>query len=160
MTTELNPFAGDSDRAFIWEMLMARDFVAFAARDWSMVATDFDEGRFFGIHGNNSANFDDWKPAFPTLADYREEWLRQAAESARFTYEEPLVDTLLRIVSLNQIDICGPAAIAHKKFCGDIMRTDGSRETLAFQTLYFCANAGDRWRITGFAGYLRYTGEA
>ncbi|MEW9836665.1 hypothetical protein [Mesorhizobium marinum] len=158
MTSTPNPFAGDPDRAFIWEMLMPRDFKAFTTQDWSMVAPDFDEGRFFGIDANKSASPDDWKPAFPTLAIYREEWLRQAAEAARHVYKEPLVDTLPKIVRLDQIDIRGTAAIAHKKFSGDILRADGSRETLAFQTLYFCGHAGDRWRITGFAGYLFHAG--
>ena len=32
--TAANPFADDQDRAFIWEMLMPRDFAAFAAQDW------------------------------------------------------------------------------------------------------------------------------
>ena len=77
MTETKNPFAGDADRAFIWEMLMPRDFEAFAAQDWSMVANDFDEVRFLGIHAHNSPNQDDWNAAFPTLQAYRDEWLRQ-----------------------------------------------------------------------------------
>lgn len=151
-----NPFDADPDRRAIWEMLMTRDFAAFAAQDWSMVAGDFDEARFLGIHGHNSADLDDWDAAFPTLSVYRDEWLRQAAESAATAYAEPLVDALHRAVTMNQIDINGDVAVAHKKFDGTIRRADGTADTLNWQTLYFCRRNGNRWQISGFLGYLKY----
>lgn len=43
-----NYYANDADRAAIWEMLMTRDFEAFAAQDWSMVADDFLADEFLG----------------------------------------------------------------------------------------------------------------
>ena len=43
--TAANPFAADCDRAFIWEMLMPRDFEAFATQDWAKVAGHFDAVR-------------------------------------------------------------------------------------------------------------------
>ena len=76
-----NPFTNDPDRAAIWDMLMPRDFAAFAAQDWSMVADDFDGTRFLGIHAHFSPNEDEWDAGFPTLEAYRDEWLRQAASS-------------------------------------------------------------------------------
>lgn len=151
-----NPFPDDPDRAFIWEMLMPRDFEAFANQDWSMVAGDFDEHRFLGIHAHNSPDQDDWDAAFPTLAAYRDEWLRQAAESAGVEYAEPLALALLDAVTMNQIDINGNVAVAHKKFDGKVKRADGGVDTLNWQTLYFCRNDGDRWRVTGFVGYMKY----
>lgn len=156
MNARHNPFAGDADRAFIWDMLMPRDFEAFANQDWSMVAADFDEDRFLGIHAHHSANQDDWNAAFPTLGVYRDEWLRQAAESAAVDYAEPLVEALLRAVTLDRIDINGTAAVAHKKFDGTIRRADGGVDRLNWQTLYFCRHGGDRWRICGFVGYMKY----
>lgn len=151
-----NPFSADPDRAFIWDMLMPRDFAAFAARDWGMVAADFDEARFLGIHAHHSPNPDNWNAAFPELSAYREEWLRQAAESAAVAYAEPLAAALLKAVTLSRIDIEGTAAVAHKKFDGTVPLADGGSETLNWQTLYFCRNGGDRWRITGFVGYMKH----
>jgi hypothetical protein len=151
-----NPFLQDDDRGFIWEMLMTRDFEAFVRQDWSMVADDFDKTRFLGIHAHFSASQDDWDAAFPTLEAYRDEWLRQAAQSAAVAYAEPLVPALLKAVTLDRIDINGNVAVAHKKFDGKVRRADGGADTLNWQTLYFCRNDGDRWRITGFVGYMRY----
>lgn len=151
-----NPFAGDADRAQIWEMLVRRDIAAFVAQDWSMVAGDFDESRFLGIHAHNSANPDDWNAAFPALSVYRDEWLRQAAETAATEYAEPLADGIHRATRLTEIDITGDVAIARKKFDGTIRRADGSDDVLNWQTLYFCRKVGDRWKITGFVGYMKY----
>lgn len=151
-----NPFPNDPDRAFIWDMLMPRDFEAFAANDWNLVAGDFDETRFLGIHAHNSANHDEWDAAFPTLAAYRDEWLRQAEESSKVEFAEPLVPALLRAVSMNQIDINGDVAVAHKKFDGEVKLANGGVDKLNWQTLYFCRKGSDRWRITGFIGYMKY----
>jgi hypothetical protein len=156
MTIAENPFAGDADRAAIWEMLVRRDIAAFVGQDWSMVAGDFDEQRFLGIHAHNAANPDAWTAAFPTLAVYRDEWLRQAAETAATQYAEPLADGIFRATKLAEIDITGDIAVARKKFDGTIRRADGSDDVLNWQTLYFCRKADGRWRITGFIGYMKY----
>lgn len=153
--TAANPFAADPDRAFIWEMLMPRDFEAFATQDWTKVADDFDAERFLGIHAHTSPEPDAWDAAFPTLDAYRDEWLRQAAESARVAYAEPLVPALLKAVSMKRIDINSDVAVAHKKFDGTLKLADGGAERLNWQTLYFCRRS-DRWRITGFVGYMKY----
>lgn len=49
MTHKANPFADDSDRHALWEMLVHREIDAFLARDWSMVTGDFLADRFMGI---------------------------------------------------------------------------------------------------------------
>ncbi|PWK64997.1 hypothetical protein [Aminobacter sp. AP02] len=151
-----NPFANDADRAAIWEMLVERDIAAFVGQDWSMVADDFDESRFLGIHAHNSTNPDEWNAAFPSLSAYRDEWLRQAAETAATEFAEPLADGIHRATRLTEIDITGDVAVARKKFDGAVRRADGTNDVLNWQTLYFCRNAGDRWKITGFVGYMKY----
>jgi hypothetical protein len=151
-----NPFGKDADRHAIWDMLVERDIAAFAASDWSMVADDFDEQRFIGIHAHNSPNPDDWNAAFATLADYKAEWLRQAAETAATNFAEPLTDSIHRATKLTEIDITGDVALARKKFDGKITKADGSFDILNWQTLYFCRKVEGRWKITGFVGYMRY----
>ena len=150
-----NPFPDDPDRHAIWDMLMPRDFEAFAAQDWSRVEPDFDRDRFLGVHAHFTSDKDKWDAAFPTLESYRDDWLRQAAESARDAYAEPLPQQLLKAVSMDQIDVNGDVAVAPKKFAGAVRKADGSEDRLDWQTLYFCRRNNGRWRITGFVGYIR-----
>ena len=99
-----NPFADDPDRALIWEMLMPRDFEAFATQDWAKVADDFDAGRFLGIHAHTSPEPDEWDAVFPTLEAYREmpynDQVVQAkegqAESLYRNMEQSLVSRIMR----------------------------------------------------------------
>jgi len=156
MRDALNPFAGDRDREQIWEMLVRRDIEAFVSQDWSLVADDFDEVRFLGIHAHNDRDPDKWDAGFPTLASYRDEWLRQAAESAAVEYAESLADGIFRATDLSVIDITGEVAVARKKFDGTIAKKDGTVDRLNWQTLYFCRREGARWKITGFVGYMAY----
>ncbi|ENT75649.1 hypothetical protein H721_02809 [Brucella ovis IntaBari-2006-46-332] len=130
MKGAVNPFAGDKDREQIWEMFVRRDIEAFIAQDWSMVADDFDEARFLGIHAHNNPDPDKWDAGFPTLASYRDEWLRQAAESAAIEYAEPLAEGIFRATDLSVIDITGDVALARKKFDGTIARKDGTQDRL------------------------------
>jgi len=156
MRSAVNPFAGDRDREQIWEMLVRRDIEAFVSQDWSLVVDDFDEARFLGIHAHNDRNPDKWDAGFPTLASYRDEWLRQAAESAAVEYAESLAEGIFRATDLSVIDITGDVALARKKFDGTIARKDGSVDRLNWQTLYFCRRDKARWKITGFVGYMAY----
>ena len=156
MTLQENPFSNDADRAAIWEMLVRRDIAAFISQDWAMVSGDFDEIRFLGIHAHNSPNPDDWNADFHALSVYRDEWLRQAAETAATAYAEPLSEALYRATRLTEIDITGDVAVARKKFDGTVRRADGGEDQLNWQTLYFCRRNGERWQITGFVGYMKY----
>ena len=156
----INPFPYDPDRSAIWTMLVERDIDAFLARDWAMVEDDFTADGFFGLHAQFKPRPDDWIMAFPELSHYRDEWLRQASETANVAYAEPLRAAIFRATELNVIEIVGERAVARKKFNGVIARADGGAEKLDWQTLYFCAKRGDAWRITGFVGYLpRLLGE-
>lgn len=157
MTFDRNPFpAGDADRHALWEMLVRRDIDAFLARDWSMVEEDFAASGFFGMHAHFLANPDAWRLQFPTLAAYRDEWLRQAAETAATGFAEPLREALFRVTNLRDIDVDGDRAVLHKKFDGSVARADGGVDRLKWQTLYFCGRVEGRWRITGFVGYMPY----
>ncbi len=156
MKGAVNPFAGDKDREQIWEMLVRRDIEAFVSQDWSLVADDFDELRFLGIHAHNDRDPDKWDAGFPTLASYRDEWLRQAAEGAAVEYAESLAGGIFRATNLSVIDITGDVAVARKKFDGTITMKDGTADRLNWQTLYFCRRDGARWKITGFVGYMAY----
>ena len=55
-----------------------------------------------------------------------------------------------------EIEINGDIAIAHKKFDGEIKLSDGGKDVLNWQTLYFCRKVEGVWKLTGFAGYLPY----
>jgi hypothetical protein len=156
MASHPNPFPNDPDRSAIWDMLVERDIAAYVSQYWAMVAGDFIEVGFIGVHAHKSPNPDDWTLAFPTLAAYREEWLRQAAESAATKFAEPLGEGIHRVTNLEQIEINGGSAIAHKKFDGRIVLADGTFDVLNWQTLYFCRKQGGRWKISGFVGYMAY----
>ncbi|MCT8991294.1 hypothetical protein NYR54_13500 [Chelativorans sp. SCAU2101] len=155
MIYDKNPFPeGDPDRHFLWEMLVRRDIDAFLAQDWSMVEDDFAADRFFGMHAHFLNDADSWRLQFPRLEIYRDEWLRQAAETAKTEYAEPLRDALFRITNMRDIDVDGDRAVLHKKFNGTVLRADGTVDRLNWQTLYFCARLDGRWKITGFVGYM------
>jgi hypothetical protein len=150
-----NPFpATDAARHAIWEMLVPRDIDAFLAADWSIVAGDFVEDGFIGIDGRREVSPDKWRLAFPTLADYRDEWLRQAREFSGETYAEDPRTAIFNTTTLEDIEIKGGTALVRKKFDGTLKKADGSTDVLRWQTLYYCRLQDGRWKISGFTGYL------
>ncbi|ODT47906.1 hypothetical protein [Devosia sp. 63-57] len=156
MSLSTNPFPGDADRSAIWTMLVPRDIKAFVEADWSMVEDDFAADDFMGIHGNRSDNPDGWSISFPTLASYRDEWLRQAHESQKVEFAEDQEAGIHRATSLTEIEITGERALARKKFDGEIKLADGGVDRLNWQTLYLCRKIDGAWKLTGFIGYLPY----
>jgi enamine deaminase RidA (YjgF/YER057c/UK114 family) len=147
-----NPFPGDPDRSELWDMLVRRDIEAFARADWTAVAQDFDEDRFFAIDAHADADPDTWRITHPQVSDYRDDWLRQSRE---FNADvEDVAASLLAATTLADIEIAGDRAVAHKKFAGHARRKDGTLIPLCWQSLYQCARRDGRWRITGFVGYL------
>lgn len=157
MSYDKNPFAGDDiDRAELWDMLVHRDIDAFLAADWSMVEADFLADEFFGVDAGKSRNADDWKPGFPDLATYRDEWLRQAVGTQKTADMDRIRAALFSLTDLSQIEIDGDFALLHKKFDGNAPNADGSRDRLTWQTLYFCKRVDGRWKIRGFVGYMPY----
>lgn len=151
----VNPFpSSDTARHSIWEMLVSRDITAFLAADWSMVAGDFVEESFIGIDGRHDANPDNWRLTFPSLAAYRDEWLRQAKDFATQSFAEDPRAAIFTTTTLEDIEINGDQALARKKFDGSLKKTDGSVDTLKWQTVYYCRLHQGRWKIAGFTGYL------
>lgn len=150
-----NPFPeSDGARHAIWDMLVARDIDAFLAADWSMVADDFIEEGFIGISGNREPNPDAWRLAFPNLAAYRAEWLRQAEDFRANSYGEEPRTAIFTTTTLEDIEIAGETALVRKKFDGGILKSDGTLDVMKWQTLYYCRLHAGRWKIAGFTGYL------
>jgi enamine deaminase RidA (YjgF/YER057c/UK114 family) len=156
-TNDDSPFPDtDSDRQQIWDMLVRRDSDAYLQQDWLAVADDFIADGFFGIDARGNSDAAEWRLSFPTLAAYRSEWLRQAAETARTADREPARIALLRASSLAEIDIQGDVALAYKRFNGEMPNRNGSVTPLRWQTLYVCRRCEMRWKIASFVGYLPY----
>lgn len=152
MTIYHNPFPADPDRAQIWEMLVERDFRAFVAGDWSLVADDFLPDSFVAVDGQMRSNPDSWRLGFRTLDDYRASWQEQSTAMRDLVVD--LETGLYEATTLRDIEVDGDRAIAHKKFDGQARRHDGSLITLRWQSLYLCKRVDGRWRILGFVGYL------
>lgn len=150
-----NPFpTSDAARRAIWEMLVTRDIDAFLAADWSLVAGDFVEDGFIGIDGRRAASPDEWRLAFPSLAAYRDEWLRQARDFAQQAFAEDARTAIFTTTTLEDIEVNGDRALARKKFDGTIKKADGNVDVLKWQTVYYCRLHEGRWKICGFTGYL------
>ncbi|MDO6706738.1 hypothetical protein [Photobacterium sp. 1_MG-2023] len=153
-----NPYSEqDTHRAEIWDMLVTRDIQAYCDADWTQVAEDFIEQEFYAVNANNSQDPAQWTFAFSTLADYREEWLKQALAAQNTAYSEPLKTAVHRATTLNEITIENGRAIARKQFCGTIQRADGQADELLWQSIYYLKHTTSGWKICGFTGYLPYT---
>ena len=117
-----NPFDAqtDPDRNYIWDRLIRADSNAFAAGDWSMIENDFDVGQFEGIRCYGSPNPDDWKVAFHRLNEYREQWIELSREFAKKKFVDLTNrEAIYARTRLEQIEIFGDRALAHKKFSGE-----------------------------------------
>jgi len=159
-----NPFPPeDKSRRAIWEMLVPRDIDAFVTADWSAVADDFISENFTGLSGNFQPEPQGFTLAFPTLAAYRDEWLRQAhafgAAKAAGDYAGDPRDGIFAATRLEEIEITGDAALVRKKFDGRLAKADGSFERMNWQTLYICRLEAGHWKIAGFVGYLPHIKE-
>lgn len=152
-----NPFEKiDQDKSAIWEMLVKRDILAFTGQNWSMVSDDFCEDEFLGINANFQHNPDEWKPDFPDIESYKTEWLRQARAFKAAQWMGDAITILFQCTSLEQIDINGNRALAHKKFKGNLSKANGEKVVMNWQSLYRCDRIDNSWKITGFTGYMPY----
>ena len=155
MTFYKNPFPpADPDRHQLWLMLVERDIIAFCAQNWEMVADDFIPEQFMAINGHSSPNPDSWKLDFSSIDNYRDYWLDQAETFAQTQWAEDPERAIYEATSLRDIDIQGDGAILHKKFDGSILKKNGERVILNWQTLYTCRKVDGQWKIVGFVGYL------
>jgi hypothetical protein len=152
-----NPFhpVSDPDRHAIWHRLVLVDSEAFVAGDWSMIEADFDATCFEGLRCGESANPDDWKLAFPTIESYRDGWLAASREFLTKKFlEHSALQAVMARAHLDQIDIVGDRALAHKKFHGEIPMADGTFLSGKRQTIYRLHKRGNSWKIVGFLGFL------
>jgi enamine deaminase RidA (YjgF/YER057c/UK114 family) len=137
-------------------MLVVRDIQAFVAQDWSRVADDFVKEGFMGIDAGGKTNPDFWALKYPTLADYREEWLRQARIFGETKWKEDPEVAFYEATRMRDIEIQGDVALIHKKFDGYLHNLAGEKTILNWQTLYRCRKINGRWKIAGFTGYMPY----
>ena len=151
-----NPFPNDPDRYEIWTMLVERDIQAFVAQDWSQVEADFVKKGFMGIDAAGKTNPDFWTLKYPTLDDYRDEWLRQAKIFAKTKWKENPETAFYQATQMRDIEIQGGTALVHKKFDGCLHNRQGEKTILKWQTLYRCRKVKGRWKIAGFTGYMPY----
>lgn len=151
--SEDNPFQpADGHRHAIWEMLVRRDSDFLLSSDWTLVADDYVDDGFIGIDAAKSLDPAGWRPAYPTVASYRD-----AAIAARWSaddFAEPLRSAWFRCQSLARIDITGDVALAHKRVDGSIRRKAGSPMKLAWRSVFHLRRIDGRWKIAGFTGYL------
>jgi hypothetical protein len=153
----MNPFdcQSDPDRHYIWRRLVEVDCEAFAKGDWSQIEVDFDPTSFEGLRCFHSTDPDKWKIVFADLNSYRDSWLQASQEFGKL---QPLgqsrVEVLLARCHLDEIDIAGDRAIAHKKFYGEVPLADGSKLADRRQTLYRLHKQDGVWKIVGFLGQL------
>jgi hypothetical protein len=153
----MNPFdcRTDADRHEIWQRLVTADCAAFAVGDWSMIENDFDAEAFEGVRCFHSINPDDWKIVFPDLASYRDSWLAAAKEFRNRKFAAVSHSEALMVrTHLDEIDICGDRALAHKKFFGEVPYDDGSILADRRQTLFRLQKRNGSWKIVGFFGQL------
>lgn len=153
-----NPFLEtDTDRAAIWNMLVAKDILAYTQADWSMVENDFLEEAFFAVNAGFNSDPGCWNLAFSRFEHYRDSWLEAARASLDTEYAEPLEDAIHALTTLDQIEIKDGKAIARKQFNGTIQVVGKEPEVLNWQTLYYLKQTEHGWKIVGFTGYLPYT---
>lgn len=153
----MNPFdaRNDPDRHEIWHRLVLADGEAFAVGNWSLIESDFDAEHFEGVRCFHSSNPDDWKIVFPDLASYRDSWLAaselfRSKQFAKYSH----LEALLARAHMDEIDIHGDHALAHKKFYGGVQLADGSYLTDRRQTLFRLQRRRGVWKIVGFFGQL------
>ena len=109
-----------------------------------------------GIDAGGKTNPDFWTLKFPTLSDYRDEWLRQAKRFANRKWRENTKEAFYLATQMRDIEIRGKTALAHKKFDGSLHSLSGEETVLNWQTLYRCRKVKGRWKIAGFTGYMPY----
>jgi hypothetical protein len=153
----MNPFDSrtDPDRHYLWHRLVEVDCEAFAAGNWQLVESDFDAESFEGIRCFHSANPDKWRVAFPDLPSYRESWLAASAEYRKrqfvgFSHRE----ALMARTHLQDIEVTGDRALAHKTFFGEVQLLDGSVLNERRQTLFRLHRRDGVWKTVGFLGQL------
>jgi hypothetical protein len=150
---ERNPYPpSEADRHAIWEVLVRRDSDFFLSGEWGPVADDYVEEGFLGIDARKSADSDDWRIGFSTLAAYRRAAIEGGLRQADFAVD--LRAAWFGCQRLTAIDIAGALALAHKRIEGRVARRDGTMLELGWRSIFHMRRIEGRWKIAGFTGYL------
>ncbi|MBA4135856.1 MAG: hypothetical protein C0518_00910 [Opitutus sp.] len=152
-----NPYASDPLRGAIWEMCVRRDLEAFLTADWNICAGDFVDEGFVGWNAHFVSDSMKWTVGFPTLTAYRETWLSDARAFAAKVWAADTRERLYRALTLARIDFASDSILVHKRFDGALYLTDGSEQTLRWQSLFVLRRIGGRWKQAGFIGYLPFS---
>lgn len=142
--------ATEEELAAIRDIVLERDTDAFATGSWEAVEQDFDGDVFVGYEGGSSPS-ETWGISFPDLAAYREAWLGQSEEMRAIAPSEQIAAEIRGACRIAEVKVNGDRALVRKQFDGVAV---GRR--LLWETYYFLRRDPDRWRITGFVGYLPY----
>ncbi len=155
-----NPFpTSDTLRHALWEQHIKVDIDAFIAGDWSRVADDFDDDRFFALDAKRHSDPARWQVGFPDLAAYRDQWLKQSAVTREKADPAKLRHALLSGAKLARVDQTGDdMLLMHKVFNGALPLRDGSLEPYGWQSLFTLRRSGTAWKIVSFVGYLPPSG--
>lgn len=142
-----------SDTDQILDICYHEDIEAFLDADWNRVGDTFDEGGFTGFTGADPTR---WQIGYPSLAAYRDDWLRQAA---LFTGADrsDLRRQLYAVSKVAEVTITGDRALVRKEFDGTVSVGSATTE-FAWITFYFLRSDAERWLITGFVGGLPLPG--
>ena len=156
MKPDQNPFSPeDTDRHQLWDAHIRNDIEAFLRSDWQAVAGDFDEAAFVALDAGRDPDPVKWQIGFPTLAHYRDVWLRQSEVTRDRADPEKLRDAMYAGVRLARIDFYpGGRALLHKQFDGHLPLKDGTTEPYGWQSLFTLRKGNDGWKIISFVGYL------
>ena len=129
--SETNPFPpAEADHHAIWEMLVLRDSDFFLSGDWSMVADDYVAEGFLGIGCGLSLNPDDWRPAYPTVAAYRDAaWI--AAARLRLGDRAAALDAAIGGAGYRSIGRCPLFRLAEVPDAGALFERLAGRQILA-----------------------------
>lgn len=148
-----NPYREPLQSEF-WEMCVRRDLEAFLANDWSITEADFASENFFGIDANGSNDPCDWRPAFTTLEDYRDAFNQQASEFAANQFVDDPRTAMYAALTLTKPIVMNDRATIVKTFDGKLSLQGGGEHVWAWKSLFHLRLDEDRWRFTGFFGYL------
>jgi hypothetical protein len=156
--SELNPYAPGDERHAVFEMAVVRDVRAFVVGDWSGIAADFVEDGFFGLDGRGDATPVRWRLTYPTLAAYRDRWLKQSVEFRARRYDSDSASSIFALLKVPLLELDGDSGVLLKRFDGVITPSGGEPLTLRWESLFVLRRVAGAWKVQGFVGYLPLTG--
>jgi hypothetical protein len=149
-----NPYPPGDQRHAVFEMAVVRDVRAFVSGDWDAIAEDFLEDGFFGLDARGDASPASWRLTYPTLAAYRDRWLKQSVEFRARRYETDPADSIFGLLKVPSVELDGDSGVLLKRFDGVIRPSGGEPLVLRWESLFVLRRLEDAWKVQGFVGYL------